>query len=133
MQQLATLPDYERLDGPVPVLYPPALENRARELHGLLEVGVRELSATLEVEPPDLQALLVAAEDWREAPRENNKPYPPGLPYFTRSVAPPALVVPEELSPAFRPRTEALLPLTLWHELAHAFLLQKEMVRTPAW
>ena len=133
MQQLVTLPGYERLDGPVPVFHPPTLEDRARELRGLLEVGVRELSAVLEVETPGLQALLVAEEDWREAPRENSKPYPPGLPYFTRSVAPPALVMPEELSPVFRPRTDALLPLTLWHELAHAFLLQKEMVRTPAW
>ncbi|HJQ27947.1 MAG TPA: hypothetical protein VJ827_01285, partial [Rubrobacter sp.] len=33
----------------------------------------------------------------------------------------------------FSPRTEATLPLTLWHELAHAFLLQREVVRTPAW
>lgn len=133
MQQLTTLPDYERLDGAVPILHPPALEDRARGLHGLLEVGVRELTAVLQVESPKLQTLLVADDDWQDAPRENSKPYPPGIPYFTRSAAPPALVVPEELSPVFRPRTEALLPLTLWHELAHAFLLQKEMVRTPAW
>lgn len=133
MQQLTTLPDYERLDGAVPVLHPPALEDRARELCGLLKVGARELTAVLEVETPDLQTLLVADDDWRDAPRENSKPYPPGIPYFTRSAAPPALVVPEELSPVFQPRTEALMPLTLWHELAHAFLLQKEMVRTPAW
>ena len=133
MQQQSILPDYERLGGTVPVLHPPALEDRARELHGLLEVGVRELSAMLEVEPPELQALLVAEADWREAPRENSRPYPRGLPYFTRSVVPPALVVPENLSPVFRPRTDALIPLILWHELAHAFLLREEMVRTLAW
>lgn len=133
MQELTTLPDYEHLDGAVPVLYPPALEDRARELGGYLETGVRELSTLLGVEPPVLQAFLVAEEDWREAPRENSRPYPPGLPYFTRSASPPALVLPEELSSAFRPRTDALLPLIVWHELAHAFLLQKELVRTPAW
>ena len=33
----------------------------------------------------------------------------------------------------FGPRTDATLPLTFWHELAHAFLLGREVVRTPAW
>jgi hypothetical protein len=87
----------------------------------------------LMVELPELSAVLVADEDWSEAPRENERPYPPGLPYFTRSVEPPALVLPERLAPVFKPRTEALLPLTVWHELAHAFLLSREVVRTPAW
>jgi len=75
----------------------------------------------------------VADEDWKEAPRDNARPYPPGLPYFTRSVEPPALVLPGDLSPVFRPCTVATLPLTVWHELAHAFLLGREVVRTPAW
>jgi hypothetical protein len=42
-------------------------------------------------------------------------------------------VLPVTLSPAFRPRTEATYPLVVWHELAHAFLLQREVVRVPAW
>ncbi|MGB3633599.1 MAG: hypothetical protein WA982_06130 [Rubrobacteraceae bacterium] len=133
MQQPTTLPAYERLDGPVPVFHPTNMEDRARRLRGLLQAGMQELSTILDVEPPELHALLIADEDWREAPRENNKPYPPGLPYFTQSVSPPALVIPEELSPVFQPRTEALLPLTLWHELTHAFLLQRALVRTPIW
>ncbi|MBA2783504.1 MAG: hypothetical protein H0T74_11410 [Rubrobacteraceae bacterium] len=33
----------------------------------------------------------------------------------------------------FRPRTAAMVPLTVWHEMAHAFLLGREVVRTPAW
>lgn len=133
MQQPSTYPDYERLDGAVPVVYPPRLEERAREVRGVLQAGSRELSTVFDVEPPVLQALLVANEDWREAPRDNERPYPPGLPYFTRSTFPPSLVLPERLSPAFEPHTEATLPLTVWHELAHAFLLQKEMVRIPPW
>lgn len=133
MQDLSPHPDYERLDGAVPVLYPPGLEDRARELRDILATGNRELSSLLDTEPPALRALLVADEDWREAPRENSRPYPPGLPYFTRATLPPALVLPERLSPAFGPHTEATLPLTVWHELAHAFLLQREMVRTPSW
>jgi len=91
------------------------------------------MSAVLGAEAPPISALLVADEDWPGAPRENEHPYPRGLPYFTRSVHPPALVLPEELSPVFWPRTAALLPLTIWHELAHAFVLGGPVVRTPAW
>jgi hypothetical protein len=117
----------------VPVLYAPYLEAKALEVRDYLGEGYRALSGMLRVEPPGISALLVADEDWKDAPRDNARPYPPGLPYFTRSVEPPALVLPENLSPVFGPRTEATLPLTFWHELAHAFLLSREVVRTPAW
>lgn len=133
MQSPATLPDYERLEGVVPVAYAPGRVNRAEELRYLLEVGVESLSEVLNVEPPVLEALLIADRDWEQAPRENSRAYPPGLPYFTRSVHPPTLVLPETLSPAIRPRTRATPPLVVWHELAHALLLQKEVVQTPAW
>ncbi len=126
-------PGYLRLDGPVPLFHAPRLAERAREVLGHLTRGSEALSGILMVEPPELSAFLVAEEDWEGAPRENAHPYPPGLPYFTRSVAPPALVLPEGLSPVFRPRTAALLPLAVWHELAHAFLLGREVVRMPAW
>jgi hypothetical protein len=129
----AAPPGYERLDGDVPVAYAQRLAEKAWEVQGYLAQGYRALAEVLSVEPPGIAALLVADEDWNEAPRENERPYPPGLPYFTRSVEPPALVLPEELSPVFRPRTEATPPLTVWHELAHAFLLKREVVRTPAW
>jgi hypothetical protein len=129
----AAPPGYGRLDGEVPVLYAPQLETKAGEVQGYLAEGYTTLSTILSVEPPGISALLVADEDWRAAPRDNARPYPPGLPYFTRSVEPPALVLPEELSPAFGPRTAATLPLTVWHELSHAYLLSREVVRTPAW
>jgi hypothetical protein len=87
----------------------------------------------LEEVPPELAALVVANEDWRKAPRESGRPYPLGLPFFTRSVEPAVLVLPETLSPVFTPRTGATLPLTVWHELAHAFLLRSKVVNTPVW
>ena len=124
---------YRHLDGGVPVLYAPHLEAMASEVRDHLGEGYRTLSGMLSVGPPGITALLVADEDWIDAPRDNAHPYPPGLPYFTRSVEPPALVLPERLSSVFRPRTAATLPLTVWHELAHAFLLSREVVRTPAW
>jgi hypothetical protein len=99
----------------------------------LLEAGATTLSEILAVEPPGLVALLVADEDWKGAPRENERPYPPGLPYFTRAARPPTLVLPQTLSPAFRPRTAATGALVVWHELAHAFLLHEPLSRTPAW
>lgn len=133
MQSPAALTGYERLTGTIPVVYPPHLRERARGLSVLLRDGAQALSGILETTPPGLQALLVAEVDWPEAPREGGQPYPYGLPYFTRSVRPPALVLPEELTPAIRPRTSATWPLVVWHELAHAFLLRKEVVRTPAW
>jgi hypothetical protein len=129
----AAPPGYERLGGEVPLLYAPRLEDRAGEVRGYLAQGYTTLAEILSVEPPEIAALIVADEDWRDAPRDNARPYPPGLPYFTRSVEPPALVLPEDLSSVFGPRTAATLPLTVWHELAHAFLLSREVVRTPAW
>lgn len=129
----ASPPGYERLAGEAPVLYAPRLADRAREVEGYLAQGSGALAKILAVEPPGLTALVVAEEDWKGAPRDNARPYPPGLPYFTRSTDPPALVLPEELSPVFQPRTEATLPLTVWHELAHAFMLRREVMRTPPW
>ena len=133
MQELAGLPGYERLDGGIPVVHSPRMDERATELRRLLEAGTSSLSEILGVEPPELEALIVADGDWEDAPRDNAHPYPPGLPYFTRVVRPPALVLPETLSPAFRPYTAATGALVVWHELAHAFLLREQLVRTPSW
>ena len=103
------------------------------EARDLLEVGTTGLSEILGVEPPGLEALLVSDDDWEHAPRENDSPYPLGLPYFTRATRPPALVLPETLSPVFRPRTSATEALIVWHELAHAFLTGEPVPRAPAW
>ena len=133
MQGLACLPGYERLDGGIPVVHPPGMEERVTELRRLLEAGTSSLSEILGVEPPELEALLVADGDWEDAPRDTARPYPSGLAYFTRAVRPPALVLPETLSPAFQPRTAATGALVVWHELAHAYLLREPLVRTPSW
>jgi hypothetical protein len=132
-RRVVTPAGYRHLDGDVPILYAPRLEAKALEVRDYLGEGYMALSGMLSVEPPGISALLVADEDWKDAPRDNARPYPPGLPYFTRSVEPPALVLPEELAFVFGPRADATLPLTCWHELAHAFLLSRKVVRTPAW
>lgn len=129
----AALQSYEHLDGEAPVVFAPGAEEQAIELRRLLKTGVEALSEMLDTRPPELKMLLVADEDWEEAPRETARAYPPGLPYYTRSVRPPALVLPVVLSPVFEPRTEATYPLVVWHELAHAFVLRNDVVRTPAW
>lgn len=127
------LSGYARLEGAVPVVHAPELWEQAEELRRLLESGSETLSEVLEVDPPDLEAFLIPDNDWDSAPRGNAHPYPPGLPYFTRSAHLPALVLPEKLSLAFQPRTETTYPLAVWHELAHAFLLSRDVIRTPAW
>jgi hypothetical protein len=129
----ATFPGYERLNGEIPVVHAPGMEERASEVWRLLHAGAEALSTLLEVEPPELEAMLVADKDWNDAPREGERVYPKGLPYFTRSARPAALVLPTTLSPVFKPRTQAMYSLIVWHELAHAFLLQKEVVRTLTW
>ena len=132
-REAAALPGYERLEGAIPVAHPPGLGERAAKTRALLETGAASLSEILGVETPELEALLVADEDWELAPRENARPYPPGLPYFTRAATPPALVLPETLSSAFEPRTDVTGALVVWHELAHAFLLREPVPRTPIW
>lgn len=122
----------------MPLFHPARLADRAREVRGYLQQGSAALAGILGAETSrrdvsTVRAFLVADEDWHRTPRGNERPYPPGLPYFTRSADPPALVLPEELSPVFGPRTEALLPLVVWHELAHAFLLDREVVKMPGW
>jgi hypothetical protein len=130
----AVLPGYEHLEGGAfPVIYPPRLEDRAVEMRDLLEVGTTSLSEILGIEPPEIEAWLVADEDWERSPRDNERPYPPGLPYFTRAASPPVIVLPETLSPAFQPCSAATGALVIWHELAHAFLLREPSPRTPAW
>ena len=130
----SALAGYERLEGgALPVVHPPGLVRRGAEVRDLLEVGTTSLSELLRVEPPEIEALLVADEDWGKAPRENEHPYPPGLPYFTHAASPPTLVLPVTLSPTFRPRSAATGVLVLWHELAHAFLLREPLPRTPPW
>jgi hypothetical protein len=133
VEERAALAGYGRLEGAIPVAYPPGLEERAATARDVLEAGATTFSEILGVQTPELEALLVADEDWERAPRENERPYPPGLPYFTRAVTPPALVLPETLSPAFEPRTSTTGAQVLWHELAHAFFLREPVPRTPAW
>jgi len=132
-REAAILPGYERLGGVIPVVHPPRLREQAAEARDLLEAGADALSDLLGGPTPRLEVLLAADEDWGLAPRENERPYPPGLPYFTRAATPPAVVLPETLSPAFRPRTPATGALVIWHELAHAYLLREPVPRAPAW
>ena len=130
----SALPGYERLEGgALPVIHPLGLVKRAKEVRDLLDVGTTSLSELLGVEPPEIEALLVADEDWEGAPRANAPPYPPGLPYFTRAASPPLVVLPVTLSPAFRPHSAATGALVVWHELAHAFVLRDPLPPTPAW
>ena len=121
------------MGGSVSVFHPPGMEVWSTEVRDLLKTGAACISEILNAATPQLEALLITDTDWRDAPREHERPYPPGLPYLTQSVEPPVMVLPETLSPVFQPRTSATWPLVVWHELAHAFLLQRPVPRSPAW
>ncbi|WP_047865931.1 hypothetical protein [Rubrobacter aplysinae] len=131
----AALPEYPRLEGEngAVVRHAPHLPLLGREVLAHLETGLAALPEMLGISAPALEALVVAGDDWDAAPRDNSRPYPRGLPYFTRATEPPALVIPERLSGAIQPRTGATLPLVVHHELAHAFLAGVVAVRIPSW
>ena len=130
-----TLSGYVRLRGEsgAVVRHAPTLSKRGREALTHLEAGLAALPKVLGLPAPDLEALVVADGDWEDAPRDNSRPYPRGLPYFTRAAVPPALVIPENLSDAIQPQTQATLPLVVHHELAHAFLAGEVAAQSPAW
>lgn len=129
------LPGYVRLEaeaGAV-VRHAPSLAQRGQEVLANLEAGLATLPGLLGLPAPELGALVVADTDWETTPRDNHRPYPPGLPYFTRGAGMPTIVIPEELSAAIQPRTRATLPLVVLHELAHAVLDGEVAPHAPAW
>lgn len=134
-QDGVSLPGYVRLEGGpgTTVLHAPALTDRGRQVLDHLESGFATVPDLLGLPAPALEAMIVADEEWSQAPRESSRAYPTGLPYFTRATNPPALVLPETLSAAIQPRTPATLPLVVHHELAHAFLAGRMAARPSAW
>lgn len=130
---MGTAPKLEKLPGVVPVLHSPGLGRQASEVGHRLATGCVYLTGIFGSETPRLQAMLLSRADWEHAPRESERPYSFGLPYFTRAAETPTLVFPSELSEALRPRTHLTFPLTVWHELAHAFFLQREIAKMPLW
>ena len=98
----------------------------------MLAAGSAALSEILGVEPPELEALLVADADWNRAPRENERPYPPGLPYFTRAASPRPGAARDALPhlPASHRRYVPLCSGTSWRT---PFCSREPLPRTPAW
>jgi hypothetical protein len=135
VDRTVSLPGYVRLEGDhgAVVRHAPSQAERGREVLACLEGGLEKLPGVLGLTAPDLEALVVADDDWNEAPRDNPRPYPRGLPYLTRAAPPRTLVIPASLSAAIRPRTEITLPLVVSHELAHAFLAGAVAAHTPPW
>ncbi|CAN5149292.1 hypothetical protein BH20ACT11_BH20ACT11_11790 [soil metagenome] len=135
VDRTVSLPDYLRLEGEhgAVVRHASLQAKRGREVLASLEKGLGTLPEVLGLPAPDLEALVVADDDWNEAPRDNSRPYPQGLPYLTRAAETRTLVIPASLSAAIQPRTRATLPLVVSHELAHAFLAGEVTARTPPW
>lgn len=130
-----SLPGYLRLEGEhgAVVRHAPSQAERGREVLTHLEKGLGTLPGVLGLPAPELEALVVADDDWNDAPRDSPRPYPQGLPYLTRAAETRTLVIPASLSATIQPRTRVTLPLVVNHELAHAFLAGEMAARTPPW
>jgi hypothetical protein len=116
---------YESLTEPLTVHYPRGQEELARELAQEIDRACELLGGLLDLSRPALTILVVAADDWKEVPREDEEEAEPPttmLPYWTDTTEPPTLVVPLEMDEIMGEASSEKRSLLLYHELAHAFL-----------
>ncbi|HVU67841.1 MAG TPA: hypothetical protein VHD63_11950 [Ktedonobacteraceae bacterium] len=116
--------EYETLDEQFKVYYPKGEEELARQLSREVQQASTLLSKLLKLSGLELEILLVAADDWRHVPLEDDEEEPPELmlPYWTSTTDPPSLVVPVQMDEVLGEATSEKRALLLYHELSHAFL-----------
>ncbi len=129
---------YETLAGPLKVYYPVGSETMARWISQSIERAAKLLTRLLDAPMPEMVILLVAPEDWQNAPQDEpddaaEEPDAAGtsestdtpnslLPYWTSATEPPVLVIPTQLDPIIGSDTPEKLAFLIFHELTHAYL-----------
>lgn len=113
---------YETLAEPLTMYYPTGQDELARWIFQSSERAGKLLSNLLNQPMPDMEIVLVAMEDWKDVPREDEEAPADRLPYWTDITAPSTLFVPMQLDPLIGEPSQEKLALLLYHELAHAFL-----------
>ena len=113
---------YQTLAEPISVYYPAGHETQAREVLQWVDEASRLLASLLNIPAPAMQVLLVAPEDWQDAPRDEPEETAMMLPYWTDSTEPSTLVVPTELDSIMGSFSPEKLAFLLFHEVAHAFV-----------
>lgn len=113
---------YEKLTGLLTAYYPSNEEELAHWIVQTIERASQRLTQLLERPMPDLEILVVKAEDWSLVPRGDLEEEHAPRPYWTDETSPPTIVVPTEIDPTFGTITREKIAFMLYHELALAFL-----------
>lgn len=113
---------YQTLADPVLVHYPPGQDAQARQVLQWVDEANKLLAGLLVIPAPEMGILLIAPEDWQDAPRDEPEETVMMLPYWTNSTEPSTLVVPTELDPIMGSFAPEKLAFLLFHEVAHAFV-----------
>lgn len=113
---------YTKLAGPLTAYYPFNEEELAQWIMQTIERASQRLTHLFERPMPEMEILVVKAEDWLLAPRGDLEEEHAPRPYWTDETSPPTIVVPTEIDPTFGTITREKIAFMLYHELALAFL-----------
>jgi hypothetical protein len=113
---------YKLQEAPLKIYYPADEEKLARWVVSTIEKARTLLTQLLDQEPPELQILLVQAEDWESAPRDEDEEPGTPYPYLTDVTSLPSIVIPGELGALYGQLTQEKLAFIIYHALTLAFL-----------
>jgi hypothetical protein len=113
---------YEKLTGLLTAYYPSNEEELTHWIVQTIEKASQLLTQLLERPMPEMELLVVKAEDWSLVPRGDLEEEHAPRPYWTDETSPPTIVVPTEIDPTFGTITREKIAFMLYHELALAFL-----------
>jgi hypothetical protein len=113
---------YKTLAGALTVYYPAGEEAYAHQINQAAGKAIEQLSRLFGRAAPDLQLLVVAADDWDAVPHDDIEEVRAPYPYFTEVTSPPTIVVPAEIDATFGTIIQEKLAFVLYHELTLAFL-----------
>jgi hypothetical protein len=113
---------YKLQKAPLKIYYPVDEEKLAHWVVETLDKARILLSQLLDQPSPELQILLVQAEDWESAPRDEGEEASTPYPYLTDITSPPSVVIPGELDALYGELTQEKLAFIIYHALALAFL-----------
>jgi hypothetical protein len=113
---------YETLAEPLTVYYPTGEEALARWIFQTVDRAGTLLATLLGQPLPEVELLIVAPQDWSNAPHDEPEELDNPHPYWTDVTSPPCIVVPLQLDPIFGQATREKLAFNLYHEVVLAFL-----------
>jgi hypothetical protein len=113
---------YKTLPESPTVYYPAGEETLARWVFQTVRKATQQLTQLLNLPLPDMEILVVSADDWSLAPHSELEETSAPHPYWSDATTPPTFVVPVEIDPIFGEFTTEKFAFMLYHELALAYL-----------